>query len=121
MLSPTVTPAVPVATVAILGEDKGGGIWLTACWFEGRMFREGAVGEVAVGEVACGAIWVEVRLEVVLEVRRGDEAKGRGEGGTEFKSGAMALGEGLCENDSFEIVAIVSRRDHVSLVLCPWL
>jgi hypothetical protein len=32
---------------------------------------------------------VEVRLEVVLDVRRGDEARGLGEGGTEFKSGAI--------------------------------
>ena len=32
---------------------------------------------------------MEVRLEVFLEVRRGDEAKGRGDGGIVFKSGAM--------------------------------
>jgi hypothetical protein len=93
VLSPTVTPAVPVATVAMFGEDKGGEIWLTAFWFEGRMFREGEVGGIA-----GGAICVDVRLEVVLEVRRGDEAKGRGEGGTEFKSGAMVLGESLLED-----------------------
>lgn len=48
------------------------------------MFREGEVG----GRGG-GAICWEVRLEVVLEVRRGDEARGRGEGGTELRSGAM--------------------------------
>jgi hypothetical protein len=57
---------------------------LTALWFEGRIFKDGEVGGI-VG----GAIWVEVRLEVVLDVRRGDEARGLGEGGTEFKSGAI--------------------------------
>jgi hypothetical protein len=36
-----------------------------------------------------GAICCDVRLEVVLEVRRGEEARGRGEGGTELRSGAM--------------------------------
>lgn len=39
--------------------------------------------------IAGGSICWEVRLEVVLEVRRGDEARGRGDGGTEFKSGAI--------------------------------
>lgn len=68
---------------------------MTVFWFEGRIFREGEVGGIA-----GGAICVEVRLEVVLEVRRGDEAKGRGEGGTEFKSGAMILGESLFEEDT---------------------
>ena len=48
------------------------------------MFNEGEVG----GRVG-GPIWVEVRLEMLLEVRRGDEAKGRGDGGIVFKSGAM--------------------------------
>jgi hypothetical protein len=79
----------------MFGEDKGGEIWLTVFWFEGRIFREGEVGGMA-----GGAICVEVRLEVVLEVRRGDEAKGRGEGGTEFKSGAMILGGSLFEEDT---------------------
>jgi hypothetical protein len=44
------------------------------------------------GIVGGGGIW-EVRLEVGLDVRRGDvpleEAKGRGEGGTLFRSGAI--------------------------------
>lgn len=48
------------------------------------MFNEGEVGGI-VG----GAIWVEVRLEVFLEVRRGTEGSGRGEGGIVFRSGAM--------------------------------
>jgi len=56
------------------------------------MFKDGEVGGIA-----GGAICVEVRLEVVLEARSGDEANGRGEGGTEFKSGAMILAEKLLE------------------------
>lgn len=44
------------------------------------------------GRAAGGGIW-EVRLEVGLDVRRGDvpldEAKGRGESGTLFRSGAI--------------------------------
>lgn len=68
----------------MLGEAKGGDVWLTVLWFEGRMLKEGEEGGIAGG----GICW-EVRLEVVLDVRRGDEAKGRGDGGTLFRSGAM--------------------------------
>jgi hypothetical protein len=49
------------------------------------MFNEGEVGGIE-----GGAIWVEVRLEVFLGVRRGTEGSGRGEGGIVFRSGAMA-------------------------------
>lgn len=54
-------------------------------WFEGRIFREGEIGP------AGGPICCEARLEAVLELRRGDEARGLGDGGTEFKSGAILL------------------------------
>ncbi len=85
MLSPTIGPAAPVAVViGMLGEAKGGGnAWLTVFWFVGSMLKEGEDG----GRVG-GGIW-EVRLEVGLDVRRGEEAKGRGEGGTLLRSGAM--------------------------------
>jgi hypothetical protein len=66
---------VPVGFV-----ERGRGIWLTALWFEGRMFSEGEVGGSIDGAICC-----EVRLEVVL----GEAIIGRGEGGTEFRSGAM--------------------------------
>jgi len=49
------------------------------------MFNEGEAG----GRVGA-AIWAEVRLDMLLEVRRGDEARGRGDSGSVFKSGAMA-------------------------------
>ena len=48
------------------------------------MLKEGEDG----GRGGGGICW-EVLLEVVLEVRRGDAARGRGEGGTELRSGAM--------------------------------
>jgi hypothetical protein len=53
------------------------------------MFSDGEVGGIE-----GGAICVEVRLEVLLEVRRGDEARGRGEGGIVFRSGAMVSAVG---------------------------
>ena len=55
------------------------------------MFKDGEVGGIA-----GGCICWEVLLEVVLDVRRGEEARGRGDGGTEFKSGAML--ENVCFN-----------------------
>jgi hypothetical protein len=79
------------------------------------MFNEGEVGGIA-----GGAICVEVRLEVFLEVRRGDEAKGRGDGGIVFKSGAMVSWQtaqrenNKCRNDR-------GQEGLVSLVLPPWL
>jgi hypothetical protein len=63
-------------------------IAFTTCWFEGRILSEGEVGAAGlVGEVIC----CDARRDGFLDVRRGDEApaSGRGEGGTEFKSGAI--------------------------------
>jgi hypothetical protein len=57
---------------------------LTAFWFEGRILKDGEEG----GRVG-GAICCEVRLEADLDVRRGDEARGLGDGGTELRSGAI--------------------------------
>lgn len=85
--------------VGILGEARGGDIWLTALWFEGRILKKGEEGGRAGGGICC-----EVRLEVVLEVRRGEEAKGRGEGGTLFRSGAM-IDCGLNEFVKEEVLA----------------
>jgi len=70
----------------MLGEAKGE-IWLMAFWFDGRIFKEGEVGGIV-----DGAICVDVRLEFVLEVRRGEDS-GRGDEGTVFRSGGMALRE----------------------------
>lgn len=44
------------------------------------------------GRAGGGIAW-DGRLEVVLEVRRGDGAMGRGDGGTELRSGAMIAAE----------------------------
>jgi len=60
---------------------------LTALWFDGRtlMADSGRGG---------GAICCEALLEAGSEVIRGEEeaaARGRGEGGTEFRSGAIAV------------------------------
>jgi hypothetical protein len=80
VLSPGRYPAGPLAMdVGKIGEAKGGDIWLIVLWFEGRIFREGETG-VRRGGCIC---W-DVRREAVLEA-----PKGRGEGGTEFRSGAM--------------------------------
>lgn len=57
---------------------------MTAFWFEGRILKDGEVGGRGGGAICC-----EVLLEVVLEVRRGDEARGLGDGGTELRSGAI--------------------------------
>ena len=56
---------------------------MTAFWFEGRMLKKEDDGGRA------GGICCEVRLEAVLDVRRGEDANGRGEGGTLFRSGAI--------------------------------
>ncbi len=56
------------------------------------MLREGEAGAGGTEEgTAGGAICIcwEVRLEAVLDVRRGDEARGLGDGGTELRSGAI--------------------------------
>jgi hypothetical protein len=47
------------------------------------MFSEGELG----GKLGGGICW-----EARLEVFRGDTARGRGDGGTELRSGAMAEG-----------------------------
>jgi hypothetical protein len=91
----------------MLGEDKGRELWSTALWFEGRMLKEGEVGGIA-----GGGICAEVRLEVLLEVRRGDEARGRGEGGIVFRSGAILVSR---RNErikyAFETEVIAGRRN----------
>ena len=53
---------------------------------------------------------MEVRLEGFLEVRRGDEAKGRGDGGIVFKSGAMVFGGRLLNERIRDAERIVARR-----------
>ena len=60
-------------------------MWLTTAWFEGRMLRDGEVG----GSVGGGICW-EVRLEAVLDVRRGDNAGG----GRELRSGILDVNWG---------------------------
>lgn len=62
-----------------------------------------------VGGRGGGAICCEVRLEVVLDVRRGDEARGRGEGGTVLRSGAMVL-SGMLSQEVTEDVVIEGRE-----------
>jgi len=47
--------------------------------------------EGEVGGIAGGAICWEALREALLEVRRGDEARGLGDGGTELRSGAMVI------------------------------
>lgn len=62
--------------------------------FVGVEDKRGGIEVVFVGWVDGGAIMpcCDVRLEVVLELRRGDTATGLGEGGTEFRSGAIFEG-----------------------------
>lgn len=94
--TPVLSPAgiVPVADVNILliGDIKGG-VAVTALWFEGRILRE----VVDMGGFGEDIAW-EVRREEVRDVRRGEAiiSWGLGDGGTEFRSGAMTLkGSGL--------------------------
>lgn len=71
---------MPVAVIVGLA------IAFTTCWFEGRMLRE---GEMGADEMGGDAICCDARRDGFLDVRRGDEVTGRGEGGTEFRSGAI--------------------------------
>lgn len=48
------------------------------------MLKDGEEGGRAGRTICC-----EVRREAVPDVRRGDEARGLGDGGTEFRSGAI--------------------------------
>ena len=66
-----------------------------------------------------GAICCEVRLEVVLDVRRGDEARGRGEGGTVLRSGAMVL-SGWLSQEGPEDVVIEGTKDVSKKALSTW-
>lgn len=61
-------------------------IAFTTGWFEGRMLSEGEMGADVMGG---DAICCDARRDGFLDVRRGDEVTGRGEGGTEFRSGAI--------------------------------
>jgi hypothetical protein len=52
VLSPVGPPAVPVATIVMfVGDAKGGEVWLTALWFEGRIFKDGEVGGIVGGAI----------------------------------------------------------------------
>jgi hypothetical protein len=94
-----------------MGDAKGGEVWLTTAWFEGRMLKDSEVG----GRAGGGICW-EVRLEAVLDVRRGDDAGGgRGDAGTELRSGILNVG--MRVRESVEMVKMQSRQTCL-LVFC---
>jgi hypothetical protein len=68
-----------------LGDAMAAPALLTAPWFEGKTFS--AESGTGGGAICCDAL-----LEGGKEVIRGEEAaRGRGEGGTELRSGAIAV------------------------------
>jgi hypothetical protein len=70
-----------VAVEVIVGLARA----LTTVWFEGKILRDGEVGPSGIGDaICCDILW-----DGFCEVRRGDEARGRGDGGTELRSGAI--------------------------------
>jgi hypothetical protein len=66
-----------------LGEDDV--VWLTALWFEGRMFKDGEGGSAAVAAFATLACWLDCLREA---------ARGRGDGGMELRSGILPVAAG---------------------------
>jgi hypothetical protein len=78
------SPDDPLVAVTALrpGDTIGALVLFTAFWFDGNTFNPGDDSGRGGGAICCEAL-----LE--LEVMRGEGAMGRGEGGTEFRSGAM--------------------------------
>jgi hypothetical protein len=63
-----------------LGEEEV--VWLTALWFEGRMFNDGDGGSAAVAAFAALGWWLDCLREA---------ARGRGDGGMELRSGILTM------------------------------
>lgn len=89
--TPVLSPCSPGPDIIVVGklpwddDINGWAELITVDWLDGKILRAGDVRGGTGGGICC-----EVLREEGIEVTRGDEI-GRGDGGTELRSGAMIL------------------------------